>query len=189
MANSNIFVTARRISPTAGKDLTTPKRYPIEVSKIRSRITNTKRGGSVLKLEGAEYRAKKIEVFESLNQIETLISPGSTEFVPEFETLNAAGANQGAAAQLSKYLTKVGTATGGSAEGFKLPVASGAGPFVIQNAHASVTVKIYPATGEYLTSKAGVLQAQNAALTLAPGQTIHFAVKPGSTTTWLAAAD
>jgi len=189
MANTNIFVTARRISPTAGRDLTTPKRYPIEVSKIRQRITNTKRGGSVLKLEGNEYRSKKVEVFESLNQIETLIAPASTEFVPEFETLNAAGANQGAAAALTKYLTKVGTATGGSAEGYRLPAASGAGPFVIQNAHATVTVKIYPATGEFLTSKAGVLGAVNVHQTLAPGQTVHYAVRPGSTTTWLAAAD
>jgi len=174
MANTNIFVTARRISPTAGRDLTTPKRYPIEVSKIRQRITNTKRGGSVLKLEGNEYRAKKIEVFESLNQIETLISPASTEFLPEYSTVNATGSTQGGAAAITSYLTKTGTATVATQDGLVLPNAT-VGLVYTVIGHPTIPIDVFPAVGDFIKNKAGVTGAVNVAVTIPAGQTWHFA--------------
>lgn len=188
MPESIIFVTARRISPNAGKDLTQPKRYPVSVVDIKDQVTNTKRGGAVLKFWDSAYKAKKVETFESINQIKTLISPASTEFAPEFATLNALGANQGAAALLASFLTKVGTITGGSAEGFRLPVAVAGAVFQILNPTA-VTLKLYPATGQFIQNKAGTTLAANASIDVLAGQTISIAVKPGSTTTWQVAID
>jgi hypothetical protein len=176
MANANIFVTARRISPNKGVDLTQPKRVPIEVATIKSRVTNTRRGGSVIKLEGSVYRGgRKFEVFETLNQLDTLVAPASTEFVPEFGTVNATGSTQGGAAAILAYLTKVGTATAATQDGLLLPAATVGKVRAIQNAHASVPIDVFPATGEFIKSKAGVTAAVNVAVTIPVGETWHFA--------------
>lgn len=188
MAESIIFVTGRRVSPSAGKDLVQPKRFPISVVDIKDLVTNTKRGGAVIKFWDGAFRGNKIETFESINQIKTLISPASTEFAPEFATLNALGANQGAAALLASFLTKVGTITAASAEGFRLPVAVAGAVFQILNPTA-VTLKLYPATGQFIQNKAGTTLAANASVDVLAGQTISISVKPGSTTTWQVAID
>jgi len=174
MAESIIFVTARRISPNAGKDLTQPKRVPVAVVDMSSFVTNTRRGGCVIKFFDSAYRSKKLEVFESINQVKTLISPASTEFLPEFATVNATGSDQAGAAAIAAYLTKTGTATAATQDGLRLPNAT-VGLVHTVIGHPTVAIDVFPATGDFIKNKAGVTGAVNVAVTIPAGQTWHFA--------------
>lgn len=164
------FLTATRISPSIqGKKLTTPKVVQVPVNQIDKIITNPD-GGCIIKLVEGSRVSTQYEVAESQAQVNVAVDPVSTNPYAQDKALTvaAAGANQGAATALTAYLNLVTTATGGSAEGVRLPVASGSKPFVVIN-NTAVTLKVYPATSGTINS--GTV---NVHVTLAPGARLHF---------------
>jgi len=165
------FLTATRISPSIpGTRLTTPKVVQINVALIDKIITNDA-GGCVVKMTNGARVALQYEVLENQAQIQVAIDPSSTNPYAQDRNLALAalGANQGAAAALSAYLTMVNSATGGSADGVRLPALAGVTkPFVVINSTA-VAIKVYPATGETINGGAA-----NASVNLAAGARLHF---------------
>lgn len=178
------FLTATRISPSIyGKKLTTPKVVQIPVLKIEKIITNDA-GGCVVKFVDSSRKSCNYEVLETQAQINVAIDPSSSNPYAQDKNLalSALGANQGAAAALTAYLTMVTSATGGSAEGVRLPALSGVTkPYVVIN-NTAVTVKVYPATGETINGGAA-----NAAVNLAAGARLHFC--KDSATNWKTATE
>lgn len=171
MAQSIINLTARRISPTISVDLATPKIKTVFVDDISQLYINNKRGGAVVKLSNSVYGSGKIETYETVEQIKTLISPDPADNVLADSALavTAAGANQGAAYQLLKYFNVVTTAT--ADQGVKLPLASTGKAVVVINQTAN-NVKVYPGTANYINGL-----AVNVAIDLPAGTSLQFGPK------------
>lgn len=183
MALQNFFfVTVRRESPSAGSDRAIPGRKLILASNVfGSPITNLKRGGSVLKLREPGRGTSKYEIFETVAQFNTASEPTNTNSAPDANlTVAAAGANLAAATLLSAYYNIVTTATASTADGVRLPAASGRRLTVIVN-RTAVALRVYPnAAGEALVDRSGIQQANGASLTIQPGETWHFVSTAGS---------
>jgi hypothetical protein len=186
-AQNQFFVTVRRKSPNAGSDLAIPERTLIPAAQVKGTpFQNTKRGGSVLKL----LSGQKFELYENVNQYNTVVEPTNTNITQDYASdISAAGTTQGAATVLAKYWNKVSTITGGSAEAVKLPAASAMSAVVVENAHATATLKVFPFAGDLIVSNAGVAGSINASVDVLPGKTVHFAKSPFGTLTVLTAKE
>lgn len=154
MARSLIVLSAYKVGPSA-RNLSAPQALNIEVSQIGSPIkvsNNGVRWGSIVKPLFRRTGTHKAQVFESPNQIQTLIDnsqPGAEANL----TVSAAGTNQGAATAISAFYTKCTTVTDSSAEGIRLPAATVGLVYVAENAGAG-TLKVYPASGDFIDSNA-----------------------------------
>ncbi len=89
----------------------------------------------------------------------------------------ALGSTQGAAAALTTRINEVTTGTASSADGVRLPAALAGLEIIVINAHASIAIDVFPATGDDID-----LGSVNVAVTLALGETGHFFAV--DTTSW-----
>lgn len=111
-------------------------------------------------------------VYEKAMQIEAARNPSSTDiFVKQQIELSIAalGANQAAAAAITKYLSEIDEATAGSADGVRLPAATVGKVHTIINNHATVTIDVFPAVGDFIDSA-----AVDVATSIAPGDRKTF---------------
>jgi hypothetical protein len=165
MANL-LQLTAYKVGPS-NAELKTPQIFTLQETDLGNPIQKRKTGtfGSVLKL----FRnSQKVEVFETVLQIDTQLNP-SKAGADINAAVAGAGSVQGTATLLTKYMNIVTSATGGSAEGVRLGAATRGKVVRIVN-NTAVTVKVYPATGENINAL-----ADNIALDLPAGATYHYA--------------
>lgn len=115
---------------------------------------------------------EKIRVAEKPFDLEALADLDSTDLIIVQRVaagVAALGAAQGAGYAIIKFLTECDTATVTSADGLDIPAATVGGVRCVINNHATVTLDIFPASGENFDG--GTV---NVAVTLAPGERKHF---------------
>lgn len=154
MARDLITLSAYKMGPSAG-NLNAPKAFvlnPKDLGELIKLTNNGSRWGSVIKPAFKKAGVHKVQVFESPNQIATLID-NTIAGAEAALTVSAAGTNQGAATALSKFYSKMTTVTDSSAEGVRLPAATVGMVYVCENAGAG-TLKVYPASGDFIDSNA-----------------------------------
>lgn len=166
------IVTARRISPNKGVDLAVPKIYNFDTAQLARQMTNTKRGGCVIKLLDSARKSVKVEIYENLDRLNVACDPNATNN-PQISDLNlavaAAGTTQGAGTAIIRYLNRVTSATAASAEAVTLPVAPAVGDvYVIVNA-ATAIVKVFPGVGGTINGGSA-----NASVNLAIAARAHY---------------
>lgn len=188
---NSFYATVRRKSPSAGIDYVQPQRVLLFVNPgFKQPLTNTKRGGCVLKaVDSASRGSAKYELYETVSQLNTAIEPTSTNFTPDYASaVVAAGTTQGTATALGAvYLNKITSGTDGTA-GVKLNLATAKQVQVVINATAAA-LKVYPGTGDLIIDKTGTAQAINAGVLVPAGATWHFAWNPVTALTIQIAVD
>lgn len=175
-ANATIFVTVRRKSPSAGLDLTQSQRISVIVANIFKNLANTKRGGSVLKLNDVSTRGgSKFEVYESTSQIATAIDPSGTNFAADANLTVAGNAHTIASTTIiANYFNLVTTATVTTADAIRLPAVATPGVYVISN-KTGTPILVFPnAAGEAIVDKTGTQLANGLSVSIPVGQTWHF---------------
>ncbi|MFO0447642.1 MAG: hypothetical protein ACK52I_02940 [Pseudomonadota bacterium] len=133
--------------------MSVPQPLVIQTGQIGSPIKITNNGsrwGSAVKPLFKQAGLYKGQVFESPNQIQTLIDntqPGADAAL----TVSAAGTTQGAATLLARFYNKITTVATGVNDGVRLPNATPGAVFVVEHAGVGI-LKVYPAvstTGVY----------------------------------------
>lgn len=138
---------------------------------IVEEIVPTDFGGSKLGLAGDGGVRKDVLVLENPLQVKTAKDPSASNLHVANEvdaSLAALGANQGAAAQISKYFNNVDAGTADSADGVKLPAGVAGGVHVVVNTLA-FAIDVFPATGETIDGLAA-----NAAKSIPAGTSMYF---------------
>ena len=153
MPRNIVVLSSYKLGPSAVNS-SVPQPFILNVNDILGQIisltNNRRRWGSVLKPAFKQAGLYKAQVFETPNQIQTLIDntqPGADAAL----TVAAAGTTQAAATLLARFYNRITTVTNGSAEGVRLPQAIPGAVEVVE--HAGVgTLRVYPqasATGVY----------------------------------------
>jgi len=113
-------------------------------------------GLTVIRERNRNALDRTFKVYEQAEEIEAARNPSTTDIYVKGKIgagLSSLGANQGAALALTKYLNDVTGGTTGTADGVKLPAAVVGAVCVIVNSVA-FTLKVYPATGEFIDALA-----------------------------------
>lgn len=179
---AQVLLTAKRVSPNANKDLTSPKMAQLQTEQI-VKVKPFKKGISLL--YGTSQRPwKRYRMAETPNEFD--IAQKLANGLTSVGTLNvaASGTTQATAQALSGIYQHVVTgATGGSNVGVILPAAStkfnAGGAYVVRN-DTAVALSVYPAASEYIDSG-----ASNAPIVLAAFGRVHL--YPSASNKWLSA--
>ncbi len=119
-----------------------------------------------------QIAGEKVRVAEQPFDLEALADLASTDLIISQRVaaaVAALGAAQGDGYDVIKFLTEITTATADSADGVDLPAALEGGVHCLINNNATVTLDLFPASGENFDGGSA-----NAAVTLAPGERKHF---------------
>lgn len=153
MPRNIVVLSSYKLGPSAVNS-SVPQPFILNVNDILGQIVrvsnNQQRWGSVLKPAFKQAGLYKAQVFESPNQIQTLIDntqPGADAAL----TVSAAGTTQAAATLLPRFYNRITTVATGVNDGVRLPQALPGAIEVVE--HAGVgTLRVYPAvstTGVY----------------------------------------
>lgn len=173
------FLTAYQIGATGNVDLTYAKAKVIAlaveaIKKVEPIPTNTNhpKGGSVVHtLDPSERQWKAHKVYETPNEVHAAMNPVATDIHAKNHIaigVDAAGADQANATQLTKYLNEVDGGTATTDDGVKLPAAATNKHVVVINSN-TFAIDIFPATDDTINGGSA-----NAAITLAAGARIHL---------------
>lgn len=153
MPRNVVQLSSYKVGPSAVNS-NVPQPFILNTNDLLGQIVrvanNSLRWGSVLKPAFKQAGLYKAQVFESPNQIQTLIDntqPGADVNL----TLACTGTTQAAAALLARFYNKVTTVTTGVNDGVRLPVATPGTVEVVEHAGVGI-LKVYPAvstTGVY----------------------------------------
>jgi len=153
MARSIITLSAYKVGPSAG-NLSAPKALNIEVSQIGSPIkvsNNGLRFGSIVKPLFSRTGTHKVQVFESPNQIQTLIDNTQPGADAALTVAAASNGVQASATLLARFYNKITTVATGVTDSVRLPIATPGSIFVAEHAGVGI-LKVFPAvsaTGVY----------------------------------------
>lgn len=175
---ANLFLTAKRISPSKNVDLPQPLILMLDTTQT-VKTKPFKNGLSVL--YGTSVRPwKKYRVAETPQDYDnaTKLALGLTVGADAFQNVAASGTTQATAQAITAYYNAITVATAAS-NGVQLPSASSyftnGGARVVRNS-ASVAISVYPAASEYIDAG-----ASNAPVTCGVLQRLHFYASASNT--------
>jgi len=168
-----IYLTAKSVN---GQNFANPRVVAFESNALSYAPGKSGRTEVLEYLGHSGIATKTAVVYESAAEIQAQIlnnaGQATNMFAKAYITtpVAGAGANQGAATAITKYLNEVTSSTAGSAEGVRLDASAVSKVRVIIN-NAAAIVKVYPATGEKIGTSASTV---NASVDLAINARKHY---------------
>ncbi len=149
-----------------GKPLATPILDYFNFAELQDIIMDAVLGTQI------QIAGERVRVAEKPFDLEALADLASTDLIISQRVaaaVAALGAAQGDGYDVIKFLTEITTATASSADGVDLPAAVEGGVRCLINNNATVTLDLFPASGENFDGGTA-----NVAVTLAPAERKHF---------------
>lgn len=130
------------------------------------------------------YAIRSGQIVEVIYNSSSFYIQNPTTIQLPYQTLAATGTTQGTAAAIQSSMCVVTSATAGANDGVILPAAKRGASIRVALSTSPVSVKIYPASGEYIAVSPAIGPTVNASITADPTTTFMYAFFCKTDGTW-----